>query len=126
MVIGANDEIMVCTTCWKPTAECKCEVEQTKAPATSLMEREEALEDLREKLTGALQHSCMWRDSLSIIQAESERRRNLNISQAETIKALEDHIQKLSLQLELERSEQVLYMTMRRIKKLKKKLSRGV
>lgn len=65
-------------------------------------------------------------DNLNLIQAESERRRNLNISQAATIEALEEHIRELSWQLELERSEQVLDMTKRRIKKLKKKLSRGV
>lgn len=90
----------------------------------NLLAREEALEALREKLTGAQQHSCQWRDNLNLIQAESERRRNLNIFQAAAIKALEKHIRELSWQLE--RSERDLDKAKRRIKKLKKKLSRGV
>ena len=110
--ISANDETAVCATCWKPMAKCKCDVEQAKAPITSLLATDEALEKLREKLIGASQHSCKWR--------------NLNISQAAEIEALEDHIRKLSWQLELERSKRDLNKTKRRIKKLKKKLSRGV
>lgn len=124
--IGANNETMTCTKCWRLMAECECEVEHAKVPTTSLLASDEALEALREKLTGAPQHSCRWRDNINLIQAESERRRNLNISQAAEIEALEDHIRELSWQLELERSERDLNKTKRRIKKLKKKLSRGV
>lgn len=126
MVIGANDATMVCTTCWKPMAECKCEVEQAKVPTASVFPSDVVLENLREKLTGAPKHICQWRDNLELVQAESERRRNLNISQAAEIESLEDHIRKLSWQLELERSERDLDKTKRRIKKLKKKISRGV
>lgn len=124
--IGANDETRVCAKCWKLMAECKCEVEQAKVPTASAFPSDVVLENLREKLTGAQKHSCQWRDNLELVQAESERRRNLNISQAATIEALEERIRELSWQLELERSEQVLDMTKRRIKKLEKKLSRGV
>ena len=128
---GGNDVTMTCTKCWKLMAECECDIEPPKVPTASVLASDEALETLRkaviqEKLTGAPRHSCLWRDNIKIIQAESERRRNLNISQAATIEALEEHIRELSWQLELERSEQVLDMTKRRIKKLKKKLSRGV
>ena len=70
------------------------------------------LEALREKLTGEPKHSCQWRD--------------LNISRAAEIEALEWHIRELRWQLELERSERDLDKTKRRIKKLEKKLSRGV
>ena len=124
--IGVNDETMTCTKCWKLMADCECDIEHAKVPTASVFPSDVVLENLREKLTGAPKHSCLWRDNLELVQAESERRRNLNISQAATIEALEEHIRELSWQLELERSEQVLDMTMRRIKKLKKKLSRGV
>lgn len=124
--IGADDDTMTCTKCRKLMADCECDIEHAKVPTASVLATDEALEASRGELTGAQQHSCQWRDNLNLIQAESERRRNLNISQAATIEALEEHIRELSWQLELERSEQVLYMTMRRIKKLKKKLSRGV
>ena len=124
--IGANDVTLTCTKCWKLADECECDIKHAKVPTASVFPSDVVLENLREKLTGAPKHSCQWRDNLELVQAESERRRNLNISQAATIEALEEHIRELSLQLELERSEQVLYMTMRRIKKLKKKLSRGV
>ena len=72
------------------------------------------------------EHSCKWRDTLGLVQAEAERRNNLNISQAAEIEELEGHIRELSWMLELERSERDLDKTERRIKKLKKKLSRGV
>ena len=70
------------------------------------------LEALREKLEGTPTHSCQWRD--------------LNIRRAAEIEALEWHIRELGWQLELERSERDLDKTKRRIKKLEKKLSRGV
>ena len=124
--IGADDDTMTCTKCWKLMTDCECDVEHAKVPTASVFPSDVVLENLREKLTGAPKHSCQWRENLELVQAESERRRNLNISQAATIEALEDRIRELSWQLELERSEQVLYMTMRRIKKLKKKLARGV
>ena len=127
--IVENDKIMICAKCWKLMAECECEVEHAKVPTDSLLATAEALEDLREKLTGAPQHRCQWRDNLELVQAESERRRNLNISQAAEIEALEGHIRELSWQLKLERSERSerdLDKTKRRIKKLEKKLSRGV
>lgn len=124
--IGADDDTMTCTKCWKLMADCECGIEHAKVPTASVFASDVVLENLREKLTGAPKHSCPWRDNLELVQAESERRRNLNISQAATIETLEDHIRELSWQLELERSEQVLDMTKRRIKKLKKKLSRGV
>ena len=124
--IGANDVTMTCTKCWKLMAECECDIEPPKVPTASVFPSDVVLENLREKLTGAPKHSCQWRDNLELVQAESERRRNLNISQAATIEALEEHIRELSWQLELERSEQVLDMTKRRIKKLKKKLALDV
>lgn len=123
---GENDETMTCTKCWGLMADCECEVEHVKVPTASVFTNDEVLEDLRERLVGAPQHSCQWRDNLELIQAESERRRNLNISQAAEIEALEGHIRKLSLQLELERSERDLDKAKRRVKKFKKKLSRGV
>ena len=129
--IGENDVTMTCTKCWRLIDECECDIEHPKVPTASVFATDEALETLRkaviqEKLTGAPRHSCQWRDNIKIIQAESERRRNLNISQAAEIETLEGHIRELSWQLELERSERDLDKTKRRIKKLKKKLSRGV
>jgi len=123
---GGNDETTTCTKCWGLMADCEHEVEHAKVPTASVFTNDEVLEALRERLVGAPQHSCQWRDNLELIQAESERRRNLNISQAAEIEALEGHIRKLSWQLELERSKRDLDKAKRRIKKFKKKLSRGV
>ena len=58
-------------------------------PTASAAASDADLEALREKLTGEPKHSCQRRDNLELVQAESERRRNLNISRAAEIAALE-------------------------------------